>query len=387
MITRDDIRQLAEFQAPQGCAVSFYFQPSAPKDKSHREELILIKDLVRNALHQSERNGKNPCVRGNLERILEMAERLHGNHARAKAIFACQKQDFWREFELPPRLTGSRVYVNQHFHLRPLTAIADALARVSIVLVDRSRARFLELWMDEIQERDKFTSELPRRGRSDGWAGYEAGHAERHVENEAMQHFKRVAERMKELAERGYKRFLVGCRDDIWPEIEAQLHPYVKKRLLGHFVVDPATISLQQVKEEGSRLLGEFRAANQQALMREVVGEAQRNGRGAVGLRRVLHSLETGEVQTLLLGTHFARSAAQCTNCGHLDSRLSRECAVCGQLNRELEDVSDVLLSAAVRGNIEIVHVSPDPEFDKVGNVAALLRFRADQSTEARKAG
>lgn len=387
MITRDDIRQLAEFQAPEGCAVSFYFQPSTPKDKSHREENILLKDLVRGALRQSEKNGKNGCVRANLERILDMAERLHGNHARAKAIFACQKQDFWREFDLPARFATSRVFINRHFHLRPLTAIADVLARVSIVLAGRTRARFFELWMDEIHEREKFTTELPRRGRSDGWAGYEAGHVERHVENEAMQHFKRVAERMKELQDSGYKRFLVGCRDEAWPDLEAQLHPYVRKCVVGRFALDVAAATADQVRQAAERVLEEFRAGQRQALIREVLGEAQRNGRGALGLRRVLRSLETGEVQTLLLGTSFAHAAAQCSNCGHLDTRLSRECAVCAHPNRELEDVADVLLAAAVRSSIEIVHVPHHPEFDKVGNIGALLRFRSDQSTEARKAG
>jgi peptide subunit release factor 1 (eRF1) len=387
MITRDDIRQLAAFQAPQGCAVSFYFQPTTPKDKSHREELILIKDLVRDALREAEKNGKHGCVRSSVGRILERAERLHGNHAHAKAIFACSRQDFWREFDLPPRLAGSRLFVNRHFHLRPLTAIADALARVCIVLVDRSRGRCFELWMDQIHEGEKMVTELSRRGRSDGFAGYQAGNAERHVDNEAMQHFKRVAEHLKELAEIGQRRFLVGCRDEMWPEIESHLHPYVKRSLMGHFAADPATATAEQVRREAERVLNELRARHRQALIREVLGEAHRNGRGALGLRRVLRSLETGEVQTLLLGTRFAHAAAECSNCGHLDTRMTAECGVCGHANREVEDVSDLLLSVAVRNGIEIVHVPHDPEFDKVGNVAALLRFRSDQSTEAKKAG
>ena len=43
MISREDLRQLASFecQRPDELAISFYFQPSTPKDKSHREEAIL----------------------------------------------------------------------------------------------------------------------------------------------------------------------------------------------------------------------------------------------------------------------------------------------------------------------------------------------------------
>ncbi|MGZ4823545.1 MAG: baeRF10 domain-containing protein [Terriglobales bacterium] len=198
MITRENIRELAEFESLEGSALSFYYQPSTPKDKSHREELILVKDLVRNAIREAEKNGKNGSARDDLQKILDMAERLHGNGGRAKAVFASGKHNFWREFDLP-RLAGTHLFVNRRFHLRPLTAIADVLPRLSIVLFDKTKARFFQLWMDEITEGEKFANELPRRGRSDGFAGYDAGHAERHVEHEAMHWYKRIAERMREL--------------------------------------------------------------------------------------------------------------------------------------------------------------------------------------------
>ncbi len=38
MITRDDIRELANFKSAEGCAVTFYYQPTTPLNKSHREE-------------------------------------------------------------------------------------------------------------------------------------------------------------------------------------------------------------------------------------------------------------------------------------------------------------------------------------------------------------
>ena len=36
-ITREQIRELAEFQDEQCCALSFYFQPAAPSNKAHKE--------------------------------------------------------------------------------------------------------------------------------------------------------------------------------------------------------------------------------------------------------------------------------------------------------------------------------------------------------------
>ena len=49
-------------------------------------------------------------------------------------------------------------------------------------------------------------------------------------------------------------------------------------------------------------------------------------------------------------------------------------------LAKELEDVADAIVPAAIRRDIELFYVKDDPEFDQVGNIAALLRFRTDQS-------
>ena len=124
--------------------------------------------------------------------------------------------------------------------------------------------------------------------------------------------------------------------------------------------------------------------SDRQALVREVLGQAHRNGFGVTGLRRVLRSLEMGEVQTLLLGENFRAHAVECTSCGHLDSHIVRFCPVCGRETREMSDVCDALIPAAIRRDIELFYVKDDPELDRVGNIGALLRFRADQNTPAR---
>jgi hypothetical protein len=385
MITRQNIVELAQFESPAGCAVTLYFQPDAPQNKSHREETIALKDLVRNALHEFDKNGKNHTAREDLERILGMADQLRGNRRLAKAVFACAEQNFWREYDLPAHLSGKSVTVGRHFLLRPLTAIATVLPRVCIALVGRTTARLFDLWLGEIKETEKFVSELPRRSRSDGFAGYDAGHAERHVDHEALHHFKKFADRLQKRQEKdGFDRLIIGCRDDTWPEIEPHLHAYAKQRLVGRFPFDFTTATVDQVREQAERILEGFREKRYHGLFAQVVDQAKANGLGALGIKRVIRSLETGEVQTLLLGQNFAAPATECRHCGHVEPlKTDGSCSVCGSDTRAIEDVSNFLLGSALRNGIEIVHVPPSPEFEKVGNVAALLRFRADQNTNA----
>jgi len=384
MITREDIRELAQFQTngDQGCALSFYFAPRTPQNRSHREETILLKDLVRNALREVEKDGKNGAARTDLDRILALTENLHGNQARAKAVFACGSRNFWREFDLPPRLSGTQLVVNRQFHLKPLAHLLGAQPRLWVTLVDRQKARFFDLRLDELKEREGLFRTPPvRQGRGDGFAGYEGGHAQRRVQDEAMHHFKDVAEHLKAAYEKGmFEKLIIGCHDINWHDLESHLHPYLKKRLIGRFSADVSKMTNDHIKEQAGRILGESLEQRRREMVREVLDQAKSNSRGVTGLRRVLRSLELGEVQTLLVGENFSHAAVECTGCGHLDAHMVRHCPACGRETRERDDVCDAILPAAIRRDIELFYVRDDPEFDRAGNIAALLRFRADQS-------
>jgi peptide subunit release factor 1 (eRF1) len=382
MMTREELRTLAAFESPEHGAISFYFQPWKPRDQSHRDESILVRDLVRAA--EREADGRKSPSRADLDRILALSEQLKSNHSQAKAVFACQDKGLWRELDLPAQLPRTELFVNRRLHLRPLAALLDALPRAAVAVVDRKRARLFDLVMGQITEFADFMADLPRVGRSSyGYQGYNAGHVERHAEKHAIQHFKTVADRLLERYGNGngFSKLIVGCRDEVWSEVESQLHPYLRNALVGRFSMDVATAALDDVRHQAAHILEGDLANHRRTLVREVLGQAQRNGTGSVGLRHVLASLERGEVQALLVGSSFTAAAVECSNCGHVDTRMVRDCAVCAHPTRELDDVVDALVSLALRNSAEILYVTDDADLERAGNVGALLRFRADQRT------
>src|SRR3974390_2448535 len=205
MISRDEIRELAAFSADHdkhASALIFYCQPDTPQDRSHRREAILAKDLVKQALKEAEGKGKNGNLHADIDRILEVAGRLRG-HARARAVFACSARNFWKEFDLPPRLEATRIFVQSRFQLKPLAALLGAQPALCVAIVDRQRARIFDLRLDELTERDAIVHMLSRNAASYGYNGYEAGHAERRIAEEALQHFKSVSERLRQSLEKG----------------------------------------------------------------------------------------------------------------------------------------------------------------------------------------
>ena len=293
----------------------------------------------------------------------------------------------WREFDLPATLPKSNLILNQRFHLKPLAAIFDGMQHACVALVDRTKARVFEIADGTIVEKLDFINELTRRGRSDGWGGYDAGHVERRVMNETMQHFKVVSDAVTGHVEHGgCEKLLIGCHDDVWSEFLPHLHTYSRQRLVGRFRIDPKTATPEQVRQLALELLQQHDEERKQALITEVIGEAHRNGRGAIGLRRVLRSIEAGEVQTLMIASSFSAPGVKCYHCGHMDLHIAPDCVMCGKPNTELDDLGDAIVGHAIRHGLEIVYIGDDEQFDKIGRIAALLRFRADQSTPAKVA-
>jgi len=379
-ISREQIRELAEFRDEESCAVSFYYQPSAPRNKAHKEDIILIKDLARDALHRLEAKGKKDCAREDIERIVRFSGELRSNSTHGKAVFACAAQNVWREFEVPPALGSTQLVVDRHFRLKPLARLLGASPLLAIVLIDKHRARIFDLRLGELTESEDLFHPLTRRGRSDGFGGYDGGHAQRRVEDEVRQHFKNVAGMLKELQEKGiFERWILACQDAHRPMFDAQMHPYVSQTLIGHFNADLAHVSPDEIRTQAQRILERWQDERRREVMNQALSQARSNGRGVTGLRRVLRSLELGEVQTLLIGDSLQAHAVECTNCGHIDSHLVSFCPVCGRATQEIVDVGEAILPWVVRRDVETFYVKDDPEFDKVGNIAALLRFRSEK--------
>ncbi len=384
MMTRDEIRELATFQADESkgaCALSFYFQPDPPQDRSHRREAIVAKDVVKQALKSAAATGKDGSLHADLDRVLDLATNLPG-HARGRAVFACSAQNFWKEYELPPHLVATQIYLQPRFQLKPLAALLGAQPALSVAMVDRQRARFFDLRLDDLRERGAIVHMLSRNASSQGYNGYEGGHAERRVSEEALQHFKAVSERLLADFEKGiWERLIVGCQDANWSEFESNLHPYVKQRLIGRFSADVASVSNEEIRDHAGAVLNQWMAKRASTKVSEALDFAKSNGRGVTGLRRVLQALETGEVQAIFLTENYSARAVECPYCGHLDAHLVPSCVACGKPTRELTDVCDAIIPIAIRRDIELFYLKEHTDLDRAGNIAALLRFRSDQTT------
>ncbi len=175
-----------------------------------------------------------------------------------------------------------------------------------------------------------------------------------------------------------FEKWILGCQDVHRSQLEAQLHPYVSGALLGRFQADLGHITRDEIRTRAEQIVERWQNDRRRELVNQAVSQARSHARGVTGLRRVLRSLELGEVQALLLGENFQAHAVECAGCGHIDAHLVSFCPICGKATQEIVDVGEAILPWVIRRDIEMFYVKDDPEFDKVGNIAALLRFRSE---------
>lgn len=378
MIPQKEIRALADLKVDgkRECALSFYFQPPMPTDKSRRQDGIMAKDIIRKIEREITRNRNNGEILADLSRIRQIAEDLHGNHGRSKVIFACKSRNIWREFDLPANLPASEVMASHRFHLKPLIMMLGTQPQSRIVVLDRKCARLFDLRDDEIYEREGLFHPISRRGRSDGWHGYDGGHSERSAHDEVLHHFRDVSAHLKKEAEQGmWEKWMVGCLESNWRDFEAQWHPELRERFIGRFQATPE-ITEKQVRDLAAAVFRSTQALHTRELIKRVLSYAKSHKRGVTGLRRVLRSLELGEVRALLVAENYSAHGVECTACGRLDAHMVRYCALCGHSTRKLEDIVDAMVPMIVQRDIELVCVR-NQELEQVGNIAALLRFRS----------
>jgi hypothetical protein len=150
MIPTEEIHQLADHWSESGDAVSLYLRPGTPSELAHREEPLLAKEQIQQVFGSV--SGHAPAVRSDIGRMLEVAAAMKGNHGQAKVIFACERANIWREYDLPPVLPTS-LGSGPSFAVAPLAGILQKPKRYLIALADRNRARLFLLENDQINER------------------------------------------------------------------------------------------------------------------------------------------------------------------------------------------------------------------------------------------
>ena len=367
-ITGDDLLALAGFADEQAQAVSFYFSLSSSPDNSHREEVLMVQQLVRDIAATPQTEGG---ISKDLSAIVMAAEEFRHVPSRLNAVFACHDRHIWQVFDLPVSGSISRLEVGRHFHLEPLLQALESCAPYCVVIIEHGKARAFVVHGSDIQEiigrfKAEDLSAHPDNARV-GWSHHIAGNER----DRARAYFKELSWEIHRFMEHHKcSRLVIGCRDGLWSELEPQFLSSEKTAVIGRFHTANFDVAPHEVLQAIKPIIeGNLQRRYEDLLNKINEGSA----RSAIGLDQVVDNLEQGRVQKLLLGKRSNEMISECGQCGHLHAGLGVQCVFCGSKTHAVL-AEDALIRRALVTEAEILLPGPDTSYGH-DDVAALLRY------------
>ncbi len=369
VITQDEIRQLAAFQGVDAPVTSCYVEVDGRRHPRYAEVVHRVERMIHGARGRAE----SPSVQADLVRIDDHVRRgFDRSRVRGVAIFSCSARDLWRVVELPVAVRDQLV-VNHSPYVRQLEWALDEGERFGVLLADRQRARMFVFELGELVESTELFEQLPRHDDDD--QSYLKDKGQDHLAALTHQHLRHAAGVAFEVFQReGFERLVVGAPDEIAPELESHLHPYLKERLEARISV-PVAAPLEVIRLAALEIeAGVERRREDEAVRRLRAGIGGAGRRGVAGLDATLQALNQRRVELLLVSNDFAEPGWRCPACQHV-GRVGRACPVCDAAMDRVDDVVEEAVEEALAQSCEVELCAGNADLDVLGRIGALLRY------------
>lgn len=371
LVSSETLATLANVYDEQSHAVTLYFNRSTCSDKAHREEAITFEHLVKTARDKSQSGDVDPGLSRDLAHIFGMEPKFRSFPSRFRAIFACSDRHIWQEIDLPAWGNISRLDISRRFQIVPLLRAVEACIPYCVTIIEHGKARVFVVRGTDIQEMNQLPTEdltVAARDSRVGWSH----HIEGNVRERAKAYFKLLARDLHEMLQGSPCQYLVvGCRDDLWSELEPQLvKAGMEDVISGRFHLSSFDMTPDEIVQAAKPVVNGKRRQQYTQFWESV---RRRTAISAIGVDPVLRGLESGRVQTLFLGDLSGRNVSECANC-HKWLNAGNLCPACGNSHTNIFPAEEALARMALSTGANII--APDLAMTAVfGDVAAILRY------------
>ncbi|MGZ6581595.1 MAG: baeRF10 domain-containing protein, partial [Gaiellaceae bacterium] len=319
-ISWQTLRQLAEFQAVQGCAISLYvdLDPSdtpTAGDASTRVRSLLDGLRTSHGDRATLTHDQREALRNDVERIRRWFENdFDRDGARGVAVFCSGLDNMWRTLSLPESVYDA-VSVGREALLTPLVPLVGRGSGAIVAVVSREQGRLYRLSGGRLEEVADLFEDQPGQHDQGGWS---QARFQRHIEKLVHEHMKAVAGEIGQQARRARSaRVVIVCPQELRGDFESALPADVRDAIVGwaqaQAQAGPAEL-LEVVLPELERADAEDEA--------ELIGrwreEAGRDARAASGWAQTLEAASAARVDVLLFTQGVTHDAWQCPACGRV---------------------------------------------------------------------
>jgi peptide subunit release factor 1 (eRF1) len=368
-LSPDTLRRLAELRPDGGKVVSIYLNldPTEFANGAARSTAInsVLDEAGRAARHEES------SVREDVERVRVAFAGTDFQGAHALAVFACARENLLDVIKLP-RPVDNAVVIDEAPFIEPLVEV-QADARYGVVLVNRQTARIFRGSRDHLDEVARVDDEVHRRHDQGGWS---QARYQRSVDKEAQDHLKNAAdELLRRHKRRHFEALFIAAPEAIYNDFCQRLHPYLSERLAGRIDLDVEHTSTDYVQRAAEPTIAAYQRKHEQEALDRLEGGLATGGRAAAGLENTLDALNEQRVEILLLQDNFDAAGVCCPQCGWVGPSGVDACPADGSETAERRDITDLAVRRAIRQSAQVVRVSDDERLERVGSIAAVLRF------------
>jgi peptide chain release factor subunit 1 len=376
MITREALADLLGFNSEPYLTTTLYLRI----DNSAAPNFVIeAKDLIKQRKKELESQTLQAdhveSVQSDLTKILDFVTLGFSREGvRTLVISSCSAKKWWKEMNLTIPLR-SRLVVNSRPYFRPMLMALENHHRYLILLIERSRARFYELFAGRMQNRGELLEEVPNKVRAGGYGGYEERRIERHIQDHVKHHMKRVADRAFELFRATGCEYLILAGNEVNTEEFRNFLPTVLQERQIAAVSEEGRSSESDLLRKALQMEEQFMKKEQRALQERFYDQVDSGGLGIVGLDSIVRGIQLGQVNMLLVQEGFTASGYRCPECMGLQIE-GPQCGYCGAVAHRVSDLVEELMEEALQQGCQVKSMTlPDSRL-KTAGIGAMLRFK-----------
>jgi peptide chain release factor subunit 1 len=372
-VSWDSLRELANFQVENGCAISLYLDLDPSITPTAGDVQTRVRSLVDTAGQVAPRSSSHAAREGlkaDLERIEQyLTGEFNRDGAHGAAVFCAGLDNFW----FPLALTDSvvdKVKVGKSFYLAPLVPLVGRGEGALVALVGREQGELYRLQRGVLVPLADHSEETPGRHDQGGWS---QARYQRHIETLVQDHLRRVAEELDQQVRRlRGARVVIVCSEETRAELQDLLSNEVGRAVVGWTQVQ-AHATPTELLEVARPILERWRKQEEQEAVERWKEEAGRNGRAAAGWEQTLEAASDGRVEVLLYEDGTDHEAWQCPKCGRA-SVTPGNCPLDGTRMEESNGL-DLAVHQTLGHGGRVWALQSRQDLEPVEGIGALLRY------------
>jgi len=376
-VSWDGLRELAEFRAEKGCAISLYLDldpktaPTAGDAASRINALLTDGERHAGENNRGLTHDQRVALKDDFVRIRDFfANEFQRDGAHGVAVFSAGMDNVWRPRALIESVPD-RVRVGREFHLAPLVPLVGRGEGAIVAVVGRERGDLYFLRAGRLDEVVDRTDDVPGRHDQGGWS---QSRFQRHIEKLVAEHLKDVAEALDRRVRRMRSpKVIVVSSEETRAEFEEIVSSETKSAIVGWTSAE-AHASPRELLELTTPILDDARASHEGSLIERWREGAGRGGRAASGWTETLEAASDARVEVLLYEEGADHEAWQCTACGRLSAE-GGQCPLDGTETDRRDDGLDLTMHQAVAHGGTVWAVTAHEDLGPAEGVGALLRY------------